>query len=125
MSTPWVIRKNGMFYRAGSMGYTSSVYEAGHFTEATAKRHAETRGIYAHPLEKFLNDKPDRVRFEEPTVTADEVSAYREDTGASMWEAKAELRRRKMGAAFEKFRAEASLEDKVEFLLDRIEERET
>lgn len=119
----WVVRKNGYFYRPNAKGYTASVMEAGLFDEAKAKLHACSEGVTAHPVTEFT--ETERVRFQEPVLTADAVRAYREDTGAGMHEAKRELRRRGMSKAFEDFRRDASLEDKVEFILDWIEERET
>jgi hypothetical protein len=38
---PWVIIKNGMYYRPDSAGYTGSILDAGRFTQFYAKRHAE------------------------------------------------------------------------------------
>lgn len=125
MSEPWGIIKNGMFFRTGAAGYTSSVYEAGHFTKDDALLYATQEGVTASPLGNYLDKQPERIRFEEPIITADAVKAYREDTGAGMHEAKHELRRRAMGKAFSDFRRRANLRDKVEFILDWIEEKET
>lgn len=52
----WVLRKRGYFYRPNSQGYTSSIHEAGRYTEAEAKEHA-AEGI-------------------EPTVTASHESQW-------------------------------------------------
>jgi len=65
------------------------------------------------------------VKFKEPTITADEVRAYRDLTGTGMMEAKRDLRRHRFATCMEAFRRDATLEDKVEYLLDRITEQET
>lgn len=55
--------------------------------------------------------------------TADEVHAFREKTGAGIMEAKRQLRRKIEREAFDKLRAHGDLADKIEWLLDRYEER--
>ena len=63
-------------------------------------------------------------RFPEPQVTADEVRQYREETGAGMMEAKQKLRGQRFAASMAEFKRKATLEEKVDYLLDRIAERE-
>jgi len=36
----WVLRKRGLFYRPDYCGYTSSIHDAGRYTEADAKERA-------------------------------------------------------------------------------------
>ncbi len=40
----YLIRKGGFFYRPNAQGYTSSVHEAGLFTEAEAIKHSHPNG---------------------------------------------------------------------------------
>jgi hypothetical protein len=57
-------------------------------------------------------------------MSADAVREYRETTGASMMEGKRQVRRALFVDQFPTWRAQASLEDKVEYLLDQAMERE-
>ena len=54
--------------------------------------------------------------------TAEEVRAFRERTGASLMDAKRQLRKKITREAFDKLRAQGTLDDKIEWLLDRYEE---
>lgn len=50
-----VIRKRGYFYRPEWSGYTASIYEAGRYDEAVAKRHAATtEGVTVHEISEFI-----------------------------------------------------------------------
>jgi translation elongation factor EF-Ts len=62
------------------------------------------------------------VSYAPKPVTAEEIRAYREKTGAGMHEAKRELSRVRMAEALGYLRFTGTLEEKVEFLLDRFEE---
>ncbi|QGH74944.1 hypothetical protein MAL1_00198 [Bacteriophage DSS3_MAL1] len=64
------------------------------------------------------------ARFREPSITAAEVREYRDRTGAGMIEAKTLLRRQKYEACMAEFRAAASAEDKLDFILDWITNKE-
>ena len=64
------------------------------------------------------------MTFTPNPVTADAVRAYREDTGAGMMEAKRHLTRQAFNEAFGPWRTAATLEEKVEFILDHIAEKE-
>lgn len=59
MSTDWVIRKAGYFYRPNRAGYTQEISAAGLYTEAEAKAEAaiEPWHMSAHPASEF-SDKP-------------------------------------------------------------------
>jgi translation elongation factor EF-Ts len=59
-------------------------------------------------------------RFEPEPMTAGEVWAYRERTGSGMIEAKKHVKTRKLKEALGYLRELGTLEDKVEFLLDRF-----
>lgn len=52
----WVIRKRGYFYRPNRAGYTSSIHEAGRYTDSEAKAEAKVEPwrISAHPASEFL-----------------------------------------------------------------------
>ncbi len=55
MSEPWVIQKNGAFYRPDRAGYTNYIAAAGIYTreEAEAEERGEPHSITAIPLSKF------------------------------------------------------------------------
>lgn len=58
MSTPYVIRRNGMYYGHNSCGYVSSVYLAELYTEEYAKRHARiTEECTAIPVTDLVPDR--------------------------------------------------------------------
>ncbi len=60
--------------------------------------------------------------FEPEAPTADAVRAYRDQTGAGLMEAKRHLVRQKEREALERLRRSGTLEDKIEFLLNRYVE---
>ncbi|AWY09290.1 hypothetical protein vBRpoSV10_168 [Ruegeria phage vB_RpoS-V10] len=122
-ASKWVIRKRGYFYRPNSQGYTGSVSEAGLYTEEEAKKHALIDGVTAHPLTEFI-ERP-IYTFPASNVTADAVRTYREATGAGMHEAKNVLRKADYGRRMEAFKRDATLEAKIDFILDWIEKQET
>lgn len=68
-------------------------------------------------------EKPPRVLFRNPHITAAQVREYREKTGASMMDAKVHLMRERFEECMEEFKAEASVEDKLDFVLDWITDR--
>lgn len=61
-------------------------------------------------------------RYEPEPTTVEEVRDYRDLTGASMWEANEHLRKEKLTDSLEFLRELGTLEEKVEFLLDRYAE---
>jgi len=75
----------------------------------------------AKPSTKWVTG---RVSFNPCPFTADDVRRRRNETGESMMEAKRKLRIEAFEESFGDFRATASLEDKVDFILDWIKERE-
>ncbi|QJA43049.1 hypothetical protein [Phaeobacter phage MD18] len=68
--------------------------------------------------------KDPRVLFRNPHITAAGVREYRDKTGRSMMEAKVHLIREQYEKCMAEFRAEASVEDKLDFILDWITDRE-
>lgn len=50
----YVVRKNGMFYRPDSRGYTTSIHEAGRYNEVEATWEAMADGVTKHEIEEFL-----------------------------------------------------------------------
>lgn len=65
-----------------------------------------------------------RVLFRNPRINAADVREYRDKTGTSMMEAKVHLIREQYEKCMAEFRAEASVEDKLDFILDWITDRE-
>lgn len=61
-------------------------------------------------------------RYEPEALTAQEVRDHRDLTGASMWEAKTFLRTERMKKQLGFLKELGTLEEKIEFLLDRFEE---
>ncbi|EPX83879.1 hypothetical protein [Salipiger mucosus] len=63
------------------------------------------------------------TRFEPEPVSSEEVRDYRDRTGAGLHEARRKLSRRNAKEPFRKLREEGTVEEKVEWLLDRFEEK--
>lgn len=62
------------------------------------------------------------MKFEIKPLTVEEIRAHRELHGSSMMEAKRVLWRDRLTSALADLRANGTLEDKIDFLLDRFEE---
>jgi hypothetical protein len=175
----WVIIKNGSFYGPDHKGYTSSISEAGLYTQEDAQSsEAHCEGCKALPYliamhgtdnirfdfrrELFWHtttfaawgrdqcsikgymvqhrampevdysartpiaptDDPSKVVFIPPAITADAVRIYRDATGMGMHEAKRDLKRAGYETAMNRFKADATMEDKVDFILDWITDKE-
>lgn len=60
--------------------------------------------------------------FKPRQITAADIRAYRDETGASLVGAQSHLRRLALENALSRVRALGTIEDKVEFLLNRFEE---
>lgn len=60
------------------------------------------------------------TKFIEPEVTADAVRARREETGEGLMEAKHRMRQAGYEEAMNRFRSDATIEEKVDFILDWI-----
>lgn len=63
--------------------------------------------------------------FPEPQITAAEVKSRRDETGEGMMEAKHRLRQARYAECMETFRKGATLEEKVDYILDWIMKKET
>jgi len=61
-------------------------------------------------------------KYEPEEVTASEVQAYRENTGAGMMEAKRHLRLRNLATSMHDLRASATTDEKVDWILDRLDD---
>ena len=61
-------------------------------------------------------------RFDPEVTLAEEVHVYRETTGAGMMEAKRFIRKEKIVESLMYLRANGTIADKVEWLLDRYAE---
>lgn len=115
------ITKGAYYYRPNAEGYTTDRREAGLYSLSEADELTHPNGPDG-PRDGLSYEEA--TSFSIPSITADAVRAYRERTGASMWDAKNALIKEIKLGVYERLMRHGTLEDKVQWLLERWLEKQ-